>query len=137
MINVHSYKYLLSGFQLIIKLWARETNDWITQDTTISCKHDRSAHIQLEHHDLKLKIFCITSYTFVDKVKKQLRTSIIPNAKSDDKSIIHCKNKKTGKVHSTQQMSYLPINNKNYSIYKHVAEQWERELFPRGKVTRA
>lgn len=77
MANVHYYKYLLSFFQLIIKLWARETKDWITQDTTISCKHDRSAHIQVEHHDPKLKIFCITSYIFLDKVKKQVRTSII------------------------------------------------------------
>jgi hypothetical protein len=31
----------------------------------------------VEHHDPKLKIFCITSYIFLDKVKKQVRTSII------------------------------------------------------------
>jgi hypothetical protein len=34
-------------------------------------------------------------------------------------------------------MPYILINNKNYSFYKNVAEKWERELFPRGKVTRA
>jgi hypothetical protein len=40
-------------------------------------KHDKSAHIHLEHHDPTLKTFCITSYIFLDKVKTQLRTSII------------------------------------------------------------
>jgi len=34
-------------------------------------------------------------------------------------------------------MPYLLINNKNYSICKNLAEQWERELFPTGKAKRA